>query len=61
MQRFQILTPEEVSEIMKVSLKTVYRWISDGKLSASQVGDKTYRIWQHDLVLFMKKTKVKRK
>jgi excisionase family DNA binding protein len=55
----QILTPEEVAQTMKVSLKTVYRWITAGKLGASQVGFKTYRIFEEDLILFMKKTRVK--
>lgn len=59
MPNFRVLTPEEVAQIMKVSLKTVYRWISAGKLGASQVGYKTYRIFEEDLILFMKKTRVK--
>ena len=54
-----ILTPQEVSKEMKVSLKTVYRWINSGKLEASQVGEKTYRILERDLIRFMRKTKVK--
>ncbi len=61
MPGYQILTPEEVAQIMKVSLKTVYRWISAGKLNASQVGYKTYRIFEEDLILFMKKTRLRAK
>lgn len=60
MSNFRILTPEDVAKIMKVSLKTVYRWISAGKLDASQVGYKTYRIFEEDLILFMRKTKISR-
>ena len=60
MGSYSILTPEEVAKIMKVSLKTVYRWISAGHLQASQVGYKTYRIFEQDLFLFMKKTKVRK-
>lgn len=59
MPNYHILTPEQVAQLMQVSLKTVYRWISAGKLGASQVGYKTYRIFEEDLILFMKKTKVK--
>jgi len=59
MPNYRILTPEQVASLMQVSLKTVYRWISAGKLSASQVGYKTYRIFEEDLILFMKKTRVK--
>ena len=59
MPSYQILTPEQVTKIMQVSLKTVYRWISSGKLTASQVGYKTYRIFEEDLITFMKKNRVK--
>jgi len=61
MPSYRILTPEEVASIMKVSQKTVYRWISAGKLGASQVGYKTYRIFEQDLILFMKKNRVNKK
>lgn len=60
MPNFRILTPEEVARVMKVSLKTVYRWIGAGKLEASQVGYKTYRIFEEDLVLFMRKSRISR-
>ena len=60
MPKYRILTPEEVAKIMQVSLKTVYRWIDAGKLGASQVGYKTYRIFEQDLILFMRKTRVRR-
>jgi len=59
MSRYTILTPQEVAKIMKVSLKTVYRWISAKRLRASQVGHKTYRVFEKDLLLFMRKNKVK--
>ena len=58
MSNFRILTPEQVASMMQVSLKTVYRWISAGKLGASQVGNKTYRIFEEDLILFMRKNRV---
>lgn len=60
MPSYRILTPEEVAKLMQVSLKTVYRWISAGKLDASQVGYKTYRIFEQDLILFLRKNKVKK-
>jgi len=59
MSKYSIITPEQVAQIMQVSLKTVYRWISAGKLEASQVGHKTYRIFEEDLINFMKKTRVR--
>ena len=48
-----ILTLEEVSKIMKVSLKTVYRWVGSGKLRAAKLGHKTYRVLEKDLVKFI--------
>lgn len=61
MPNYRILTPEQIASLMQVSLKTVYRWIASGKLGASQVGYKTYRIFEEDLILFMKKTRVRGK
>lgn len=58
MRKYKILTPQEVADIMKVSLKTVYRWIAAGNIQASQVGDKTYRVFEKDLLLYMEKTRV---
>lgn len=51
----RILTIEEVAKVMKVSLKTVYRWISAGDLPASKIGYKTYRVFENDLVKFLRK------
>jgi len=61
MPQYHILTPQEVAQIMHVSLKTVYRWISAGNLGASQIGYKTYRIFEEDLILFMKKSRIGKK
>ena len=60
MSNYRILTPEQVASLAQVSLKTVYRWIAAGRLGASQVGYKTYRIFEEDLILFMKKNRVKK-
>lgn len=46
-------TCEEVAEIYKVRVKTVYKWISDGKLHAIAIG-RSYRIRQRDLEAFEK-------
>jgi len=59
MPEYRILTPEQVAKVMQVSLKTVYRWIEAGKLGASRVGQKTYRIFEEDLILFMRKNRVR--
>lgn len=55
----QILTIEEVAKIMKVSLKTVYRWISSGRLPAAKVGYKTYRVFEKDLINFLRRNMTK--
>ena len=51
----KIMTIEEVAKTMKVSLKTVYRWISAGKLPAAKIGYKTYRVFEADLIKFLRK------
>jgi len=48
-----ILTLEEVAKIMKVSQKTVYRWVAAHKLRAAKIGHKTYRVLENDLEKFI--------
>ena len=57
----RILTIEDTAKLMKVSLKTVYRWVNAGQLPAARIGYKTYRIFEEDLILFMKKSRVGKK
>ena len=38
---------------MKVSQKTVYRWVSAKKLKAAKIGHKTYRVLEKDLMKFV--------
>ena len=56
----RILTIDEVAKIMKVSFKTVYRWISAGRLPAAKVGYKTYRVFEDDLVKFLRRNMIKK-
>ena len=49
----QILTLEDVAKVMHVSLKTVYRWISNKQLRAAKIGRKTYRVLGRDLIQFV--------
>ena len=51
----RILTIEEVAKLMQVSLKTVYRWINAGQLPAAKIGYKTYRVFEKDLIKFLRK------
>jgi len=50
----RILTIDEVAKLMKVSLKTVYRWINAGQLPAAKIGYKTYRVFENDLIKFLR-------
>jgi len=50
----KILTIEEVAKLMKVSLKTVYRWVNAGQLPAARIGYKTYRVFENDLIKFLR-------
>lgn len=38
----ELLTPKEVAEILRVSPRTVQRWVKEGKLWAVRVG----RLWR---------------
>jgi len=50
-----ILTIEEVAKILKVSKRTVYRWIDSGELKVARIGRKTYRVFESDLKKFIRK------
>jgi len=50
----KLLTIEEVAEILRVSTRTVIRYIGSGKLKASKIG--VWRIKQSDVDVFLEKT-----
>ena len=50
-----ILTIQEVAKALKVSKRTVYRWIDVGDLKAARIGRKTYRVFESDLNKFIRK------
>ena len=50
-----ILTIEEVSKILKVSKRTVYRWVDSGELRVARIGRKAYRVFESDLNKFIRK------
>ena len=54
MAGYGILTLEDVAHIMKVSQKTVYRWVASRKLRAAKIGHKTYRVLEKDLYKFIR-------
>lgn len=54
MLKYDIMTIREVTKVMKVSPRTVYRWIASGALPTARLGRKTYRIFETDLVRFVR-------
>ena len=51
----EILTIEEVAKRLKVSNRTVYRWVDSGELKVARIGRKTYRVFYSDLKRFVRK------
>jgi len=51
-----VMTPQEVSEYLRVGVRTVYAWIKTGELPAIRLG-KTYRIEQADFERFLRRRK----
>ncbi len=52
-----LLTIKEVSEILKLSQRTVYRLIEAGRLTVIKISRKAYRIPEKELIRFLKKHK----
>lgn len=48
-----LYTLQEVAQILKVSERTLYRWLKDGKLKAHKVG-RHWRVKEEDLNAFLK-------
>jgi len=49
-----LLTPDQISKKLKVSIFTVYRWIKSGKLKAIKITPRVFRIEEKDLKEFLK-------
>jgi len=52
-------TPEQVAEKLQLSVRTVWKYIREGKLPASSMGKRRYRISDEQLDRFMKSQEVK--
>jgi excisionase family DNA binding protein len=48
------LTPQEVADLLKVTRRTVYRWIESGELPVIRFGS-AYRITESDLEDFIRR------
>lgn len=40
----KLYTPQEIADLLKVDLRTVYRWLREGKLQGHKVGG----VWRID-------------
>jgi len=54
----EFLTPEEVADILRVNVMTVYGYIQKSNLDAIRLG-RNYRISRQDLALFIKSKRMK--
>lgn len=54
-----LLTPEQVSEILQINILTVYSYIKKGKLDAIRLG-RSYRIFPDDLDQLLESNRVKK-
>ena len=54
MADLKVYTPDEVRELLHVTLRTVYNYIREGKLKAVKIG-KYWRITQKNLEDFLSK------
>ena len=53
------LTPQEVADLLKLTRRTVYRWIESGELPVIRFGS-AYRITESDLRDFIEARRTKR-
>ncbi len=51
-EKQSFLTPQEVSDLLRVSVQTVRRWIKEGSLPAYKVG-RVWRIREADLNIWL--------
>jgi excisionase family DNA binding protein len=61
MAGYDLLTMEQVAKRLGVSLKTVYRWIDAKQIPVSLIGERTYRIFERDLIKFVYSKQISKK
>ncbi len=52
-----LLTPQEVAERLRLTRRTIMKYIREGKIKAIKLNRRIYRISEKDLNLFLKKCK----
>ncbi len=50
----EMLTADEVARIMKVNIRTVRQWVSNGELAIISIGKREYRIARSELNRFIR-------
>jgi len=54
----QLYTPQEVADYLKVDVRTVYRWLREGKMNAIRF-QREYRIAEGDLRDFLERRRTR--
>ena len=54
-QSLHLYTLMEVARATGVSVRTVYRWIKDGRLKAVRINPRQTKIWHNDLQDFIQR------
>ncbi len=54
----QLYTPQEVADYLKVDVRTVYRWLREGKMNAIRF-QREYRIAESDLRDFLERRRTR--
>jgi len=57
----EMLTADEVASRMKVHIRTVRKWVKDGKISIVEIGSREYRIRRSELNRFIQESEHKKK
>ncbi|MFC7442717.1 helix-turn-helix domain-containing protein [Laceyella putida] len=55
----KVYTPEEVADILRVNINSVYQWIKEGKLAHAKLGVRMIRISDDQLQDFFSRMSVK--
>lgn len=53
-----ILTPEELCKLIKISPRTLYRMLAKGKLTFAMKIDGSWRFFEKDVIEYLQKSKI---
>lgn len=52
-----VYNTSQAAEILQINIQTLRKWIREGKISASKIGPKDYRLTGEDIKAFLDSTK----